>query len=65
MLSKGEMDMDVPGLKAAVKDQAKHVKKEEDYDRIEAELLKKFAAHQLEEKPTEPRETGEAQYAKS
>ena len=47
----GEMDIDVPALKESVREAAKHVKKEEDYDHIEAELLKKHAAKILAEKP--------------
>lgn len=49
--SGGEMDIDVPKLKESVVEAAKHAKKEEDYDRIEAELLKKHGAKMLEEKP--------------
>lgn len=64
--SGGEMDIDVPALKESVKKVAKEAKKEEDYDRIEAELLKKHAAKPLEEKAaTENVESGEASYAKS
>jgi F-type H+-transporting ATPase subunit alpha len=60
LLSGGEMDIDVPALKDSVRQIAKTAKKEEDYDRIEAELLKKHAAQQLSEKPAEtPAENGE------
>lgn len=53
LLSGGEMDIDVPALKESVKVTAKDAKKDEDYDRIEAALLKKHAAAQLSEKPAE------------
>lgn len=63
LLSGGEVDMDIPGLKDAVKKVAKHLK-EEDYDRIEAELLKKFSAKKLEVKPAEPAKEVEPEPAK-
>lgn len=53
LLSGGEMDIDVPALKESVKKVAKDAKKDEDYDRIEAELLKKHGAKLLAEKPAE------------
>lgn len=53
LLSKGEMNVDVEALKKSVKEVAKNAKKEEDYDRIEAELLKKHGATMLADKPTE------------
>lgn len=43
LLGKGEVDIDVPGLKTACQQVASKVKKEEDFDKIEADLLKKFA----------------------
>lgn len=49
--SGGEMDIDVPALKESVRAVASKAKKEEDYDKIEAELLKKHGAKQLSEKP--------------
>jgi F-type H+-transporting ATPase subunit alpha len=42
ILGGGEAEIDVVGLKEAVGKQAKSVKKEEDFDHIEAELLKKY-----------------------
>jgi len=42
MLGKGEVDIDVVGLKEEVKKVAKTAKKEEAYDAIEVTLLKKF-----------------------
>lgn len=51
LLSGGEMDIDVPALKESVKAAVKDAKKDEDYDRIEAALLKKHAAAMLSEKP--------------
>jgi len=42
ILGGGEVDIDVAGLKEAVKKTATQVKKEEDYDQAEAELLKKY-----------------------
>lgn len=50
MLSNGEIELDVTGLKAAVKEASKGVKGEADYDRIEAELLKKFTVAKEEPK---------------
>jgi F-type H+-transporting ATPase subunit alpha len=52
--SGGEMDIDVPALKESVRAVANKAKKEEDYDKIEAELLKKHGAKQLSDKPAEP-----------
>ena len=43
LLSKGEGEIDVPGLKEAARQAASKVKKEEDFDKIEAELLKKYS----------------------
>lgn len=42
ILGGGVTEIDIPGLKAAVKAAAKEVKKEEDFDKVEADLLKKF-----------------------
>lgn len=56
MLSGGEMDIDVAGLKKSVNEIAGKVKDEKDFDRIEAELLKKHGSKQLEEKPTEAKQ---------
>jgi F-type H+-transporting ATPase subunit alpha len=43
MLGKGEAEMDVEALKAEARERAKTTKKEEEYDGVEAELLKMFA----------------------
>lgn len=54
MMPTDDQLIDVAGLREAVKDVAKHVKSEEDYDKAEAELLKKFGAKKVEDpKPEE------------
>ena len=54
MLPTDDQLIDIAGLRKEVKEVAKHVKSEEDYDKVEAELLKKFGAKKVEEaKPTE------------
>jgi F0F1-type ATP synthase alpha subunit len=56
MLSGGEMQLDVAGLKESVRKVAKEVKGVDDektFDKLEAELLKKHAAKPLEAKPAE------------
>jgi F-type H+-transporting ATPase subunit alpha len=53
MLSGGERDMDIVGLKKSVREvsnKVKNVKDEATFDKLEAELLKKHSASQLEEK---------------
>lgn len=53
MLSGGERDMDIAGLKQSVREvshKVKDVKDEATFDKLEAELLKKHSATQLEEK---------------
>ena len=58
MLSGGEKEMDVAGLKLSVREaasQIKDVKDEEGFDRLEAELLKKHSAETLDSTPTEPK----------
>jgi F-type H+-transporting ATPase subunit alpha len=53
MLSGGERDMDIAGLKQSVKEvshKVKDVKDEATFDKLEAELLKKHSATQLQEK---------------
>lgn len=54
-LGKGELEIDIEGLKEAVKKIAPSIQKEEDYDTVEAELLKKFAKRPkvVEQKPEE------------
>lgn len=51
MLSGGEMDIDVAGLKKSVKEVSHKIKDEKDFDAVEAELLKKHAAQSLAAKP--------------
>lgn len=53
MLSGGEMELDVPGLKESVKKIGHTVKDEKDYDHHEAQLLKKHGAEPLSEKSAE------------
>jgi len=53
MLSGGERDMDIVGLKESVKKVATEAKTDEDFDRLEAELLKKHAAEVLAAKPAD------------
>ena len=53
MLSGGERDIDITGLKKSVREighKVKDVKDEATFDKLEAELLKKHSATQLEEK---------------
>ncbi len=66
LLGKGEAVIDMPGLKEAVKKEAKVIKEEKDYDRIEAQLFKKFCkmpptGEKLGDKPVgnEPPTAGE------
>lgn len=54
MLSDGETEIDIVGLKESVKKVASKTKDEKDFDRIEAELLKKHSAHKLSEKTADP-----------
>ncbi len=63
MLSGGELKIDVAALKESVKEVAVQAKNEEDFDRLEAALLKKHAAEDLPEKPKSAAE--EAPDAKS
>ena len=42
MMGKGEAEIDIPGLKEAVRKEAKVIKEEKEYDRVEAALFKKF-----------------------
>jgi hypothetical protein len=67
MLPTDDQVIDVAGLRVAVKEEAKKVKAEEDYDKVEAELLKKFGAQKVEpakeetpEKPAEEKQPAEA-----
>jgi F-type H+-transporting ATPase subunit alpha len=53
LLSGGERDMDVLGLKEAIRKIAPEAKTDEDFDRLEAELLKKFSAEILVAKPAD------------
>ena len=70
ILGGGNTAIDIPGLKVSAKKMAHDVKKEEDFDRIEAELLKKHSIKPKEvpvEKPAESAETqtSEEENAKS
>jgi F-type H+-transporting ATPase subunit alpha len=56
LLGKGEYTIDVPGLKQAAKEMASKVKKEEDFDTIETDLLKKFGKKIEEAKKDEAEE---------
>jgi F-type H+-transporting ATPase subunit alpha len=56
MLSGGERDMDIAGLKQSVKEvshKVKDVKDEATFDKLEAELLKKHSATQLQDKKSD------------
>lgn len=53
MLSAGEVEIDVAGLKQSVKEAAHKVKDEKDFDHLEAELLKKHSPHKLSAKKAE------------
>ncbi|MBL8160058.1 sodium-transporting two-sector ATPase [Candidatus Saccharibacteria bacterium] len=60
MLSGGEMEIDVTALKASVREVAHKVKDvtdEETFDKLEAELLKKHGATQLEAAPADEKTT--------
>lgn len=59
MLSGGEREMDILGLKDSVRKVASEAKTDEDYDRLEAELLKKHSAEILAAKPAEKPADGE------
>jgi F-type H+-transporting ATPase subunit alpha len=50
MLSGGEIELDVAGLKQSVKKLGKDIKEEKDFDHHEAQLLKKHGAEPLSEK---------------
>jgi F-type H+-transporting ATPase subunit alpha len=50
MLSGGEIELDVAGLKQSVKKLGKEIKDEKDFDHHEAQLLKKHGAEPLSEK---------------
>jgi F-type H+-transporting ATPase subunit alpha len=54
MLSGGEVELDVAGLKESVKKVSHQAKDEKDFDHLEAELLKKHSPHKLAEKAAEP-----------
>lgn len=51
MLGAGETDIDVVGLRASVRKVSAQVKDEKDFDRLEAELLKKHSAQLLSDIP--------------
>ena len=61
MLSQDDRPIDVIGLKTAVQARAPEAKTDEDYDRIEAELLAQFAPTPLTEvKPPEKKDASQA-----
>lgn len=64
MLSGGETDIDVIGLKASVKAAGSQIKTDEDYDRVEAELLKKHTAESLADQPADAKADPDATPAK-
>lgn len=53
LLSGGEVDLDVPAMKKYVRTVSKDAKEEADFDRMEAEMLKKFTIVKEEEKSAE------------
>lgn len=59
LMSGGKVDMDIAGLKEAVKKVANQAVEEADYDRLEAELLQQFTIKPPEEKKEKPAEIGE------
>lgn len=62
--SGGERDIDVPAMKQAVKDMGdKVIKDDAEFDKLEAELLKKYSAVQLETKAAKPTEETEKEPA--
>ncbi len=65
MISPDDRAIDVAQLKTAVKDLAAQAKADEDYDRLEADLLKKFGAEVLTEKKPAEAPTQETNNAKS
>lgn len=54
MKTEGKRKVDMPGLKAAIKQLAPQVKEEADLDRVEAELYEKYTALPVQPKPAEP-----------
>lgn len=63
LLGNGQADIDVEGLKEAIKKITKDIKDDKEFDRLEAELLKKYAIRPKAEKPAKPAE--EADHATS
>lgn len=53
MSSPDDRAIDIAGLRVAVKEMAKKVKAEEDFDALETQLLKKYGAEPLSAAPTE------------
>lgn len=64
LLGKGELEIDVPALKESAKQVEHDVKDEKDFDRLEAELLKKHAKQPPEE-PQPAAKTEEKTHAPS
>jgi len=60
MLSGGEINIDIVGLKESVKSVSSKVKEEKDFDKIEAELLKKHTIRSAGEKAEDKPDTEEA-----
>lgn len=60
LLGKGEMNIDLKGLKEASRKLAPKVKKEEDFDKYEAELLKQYGQPIQAEATEAPADAGEA-----
>ena len=59
--SGGDIELDVPAIKESAKKMASGAKTEEDYDRLEAKLLKQHSATKLASKPQEkPSESEDA-----
>jgi len=65
LLSKGEVEIDVAGLKDSVRQIASKVKDDKDFDQHEIELLKKHRMHHSSEKKEEVEEVDESEAANS
>ncbi len=60
LLGAGKVNLDIAGLKASAKEASAQVKAEEDFDRLEAELLKKHTIVPKVAAPTKPAVPGAA-----
>lgn len=65
MIPTDDRQIDIKALRLAVKETAKTVKAEEDYDRVEAELLEKFGAQKVVEPTPNAEVTDEKQPAEA